>query len=567
MLFWKILFISPFILLFLYIIYLNYIAFRNSSIYYRLRYHTQGVHSQNITTQLNNKLILFVIIVFAIAIRFYFFIGFNFFDDQDYVMIAKMILDPGPYVGQTTPQLRLGIVYPLAWSFYLFGFNNFALIFYPMVCSVGGILLAFFLGKTFFNSKAGLLSAGFISFFPLDIIFSTVIHQDVPLSFFAALGITFFLIGVGEIGLRWRNKKLGRLFFFFMAGICTGVAYLIKVPGLIVLSFPFFYLIYSFITNGDKKRFLKNKMNYVGYCMILVGFLAVFSLESCHYKFLTGDWLHRFSVVWKYELSDADVAGYNQELDFYPKKMFLLNDDLMIDPEGHKYDNYYGFFFYFTVAGIMYVLFRRKHKIHIFLIWIFVFFLVLQFGTMSLTQYIPLHRLQRHLSVIIIPSAVILGAMYSDKSNPFWKWIRLVSYVFLLVSSVYFTHFTAVRLHANTSDIREVYNFLKTKDMKTIYADGGTREHLRFFFGFQKDDYFRHIIEMDCNTVRDAYVLVDSDPIVWYQGADPLFDEPSRGCLKNIPAHWKLIMVFNNNEYRKKFLTGYHFPRLFYVPS
>ena len=120
---------------------------------------------------MNNKntLILGVIIIFAIALRYTYFVGFNLSDDQFYIEIAHNLMhgnlgDHGVFAN------RIGMTYPLALMYSLFGVSDYTTTLYPMVCAIGSILLAYLGGSLFCSSTVGLIAAFLLSFYPLHIL-------------------------------------------------------------------------------------------------------------------------------------------------------------------------------------------------------------------------------------------------------------------------------------------------------------------------------------------------------------------------------------------------------------
>src|SRR3989344_3789202 len=99
---------------------------------------------------------LLLIILFALALRLYFFVGLNWSDDVAYVSIANEIL-AGNYHPTYPNAMRLMIVYPIAFFYLLFGVGTFSAVIYPLLTSILSIIIVFYFGKKFFNEKIALL--------------------------------------------------------------------------------------------------------------------------------------------------------------------------------------------------------------------------------------------------------------------------------------------------------------------------------------------------------------------------------------------------------------------------
>ena len=98
---------------------------------------------------LSNKKILFLIIIFAIFLRIHFFVGMAGYDDFLYSQLAYKIinqkfdiLEIGGYAGS-----RFSILLPVAVLFSLFGINEFSTLFSLFLCSIGNVILVFYIGE------------------------------------------------------------------------------------------------------------------------------------------------------------------------------------------------------------------------------------------------------------------------------------------------------------------------------------------------------------------------------------------------------------------------------------
>jgi len=92
-----------------------------------------------------------------------------------------------------TLEVRIGIIYATALSYSIFGVNDFSSVLFVLLTSLGSIILIFYFGKLLFDEKAGLMAAFLLSFFPLDIAYSTKLLTDLPSAFFMALGSLVFI--------------------------------------------------------------------------------------------------------------------------------------------------------------------------------------------------------------------------------------------------------------------------------------------------------------------------------------------------------------------------------------
>lgn len=51
--------------------------------------------------------------------------------------------------------MRIGLIFPTALFFFLFGINEISAILFPFLCSIGNIILIYYLGELLFNKNVG----------------------------------------------------------------------------------------------------------------------------------------------------------------------------------------------------------------------------------------------------------------------------------------------------------------------------------------------------------------------------------------------------------------------------
>lgn len=209
---------------------------------------------------------LVLIIGLSILIRMAFFTGFWGSDDVCYSGVANSILKGAYGISPHLVTFRVGLTYPTALFFCLFGVSERVAALFPILASVGCVLLACLIGRDLFNHKAGLLAGLLYAFFPLNVIFSTSLYPEVPTEFFLMLSLLFFLRGVLERAGS-RSVCLG---FLFLCGLSLGLGYLVKESVALMLFVYFGYFIYQLCANKKMRG---------DYLLIVFGFLLVFLAE------------------------------------------------------------------------------------------------------------------------------------------------------------------------------------------------------------------------------------------------------------------------------------------------
>ncbi|MCD6398739.1 MAG: glycosyltransferase family 39 protein, partial [Candidatus Aenigmarchaeota archaeon] len=254
---------------------------------------------------------LVLILVFALSLRLYFFVGLASADPQDdgiYMSNVHGILKgsyslsrynnlPEDYLANPaeTFSFRIGFLYPCVFFSILLGVTEFSITLWPLLCSLGMIVIGFYLGKMIFNENVGLISAFLISFFPLNVLYSTRIAVDIPLAFFSILSFYFFV----RAAFYEKNKR--DIIYFFLSGISLGLGYLTKSMAIILFLFYFAYFLYS----SYKNKKLEKSLIYV-----FLGFLIIFSIEGMYYYLETGNFLLHKDIttgayLFKYKIEGA----------------------------------------------------------------------------------------------------------------------------------------------------------------------------------------------------------------------------------------------------------------------
>ena len=268
---------------------------------------------------------LYYILILAVFLRLYFFVGPNMNDDIDYIFTASEVSKGRfyPIYGESINAIRTMITLPTALSFFLFGINELTAALYPLFCSVLTIIVTYLLAKLLFNKEVGLLSALLLSLFPLDIAFSTQIVPTTPLTLFLFSSLLFFLYAEKmKISKTRTNKKCN--IFYFLSGILLGLGYLTNI---MIFVLMFIFVVYFF---------WKRKFNSQ-YFLVAAGLILVILIEFTLMFIQTGNPFHRPGVIHATEV----MIETNTALEYYPRIMLTTNDVNYSSHEGNL-----GLYFY-----------------------------------------------------------------------------------------------------------------------------------------------------------------------------------------------------------------------------
>ncbi len=487
---------------------------------------------------------LLLIVMFALALRLWFFVGMEFFDDSMYLDYANKI-SKGVFVYPTwTWSARIGFYFPIALSFYVFGINDISASLFTLLSSLGSVVVIFYLGREFFGVKTGLLSAFLLSFFTLDILHSTTINPDIPVQFFIGLAFLIFIFAKKAE----EKKRLGRSrVLYFVSGCLTFYGYLIKEWALLII--PFLFILYTF---KSKKKISQN------YLFFIIGILLIFSVENIYFFSNTGQWLLGEKTR-QYAL--ANDMNYNYDSRFYPMSMLnLLNDNSNAFGQVQLFSwlndsiPAFGFFYYFIIIAAVYISARGFKNYYPIILWLVYTFIILEFGLhffcTTITKCVAdLHI--RYLTLLSMPAMLILGYFLSSIYKNHKKIVSFFIF-FLLITSFYYSKISAEFLKTGMDDIREEANYLKGIPEKKIYVpDGWHFGKIGFFLEYEKE---KMLIPYECQSIdcknpyydkggfiKDSYVII-GNPYSKVVDADikvyPDFNE-------NIPPKWKLLKTIS----------------------
>lgn len=155
-------------------------------------------------------------------------------DEGRYSEIAREMVATGDYI---TPRVN-GIAFldkPVLYywlqaaAIHLFGVNEWALRFFPMLLGVIGCLVSYVCGRLLFNKNTGRLAAIILATTPLYFACSHYADLDLEVAVFISCSLLFFITGV------FREGK-SRQYFLFAAYFAAACAFLTK--GMIGIVFP-----------------------------------------------------------------------------------------------------------------------------------------------------------------------------------------------------------------------------------------------------------------------------------------------------------------------------------------
>jgi 4-amino-4-deoxy-L-arabinose transferase-like glycosyltransferase len=354
--------------------------------------------------------------VLTLILALCFWRGMQATDDLGYAMKAMRLLGEGPPTIDTSHHRgRIGLTWPLAIIFSIFGVSDFSLSLLPLFGSVMTTPLVVLLGRHFFGWRVGFIAGLLYALFPLSLNYATFFVPEPILSFELSLASLLFLNAMSQEGQTANLQKL-------LAGILIGIAYLTTEAGALMLPVFFFYLLVA--------RQLGRQDGW-----LMAGFMMVLLLELLYSTAFYGHPLYRFTALGGGYINDPMLVSANQNL---TSRLIKGYPSLFVLPNFN-----FGLFGPLMIAGGIYGLvhFRRSS---FFLIWSIVILIFYNFMSVRMDRYVVLPVASRLILPACIPLLILSAKLLID----LWRWItaRLSSLIALkfLSRAIYLTGLMAL---------------------------------------------------------------------------------------------------------------------------
>ncbi len=474
------------------------------------------------------------IILFALVLRLFYFIGhlywepdpFIYWHNADAICRIRSIGDLAGYIKAADnfapPHFyhRYTIVFPVAAIFAIFGMSEFTGVLWGLICSVGEIAVIYLLGQKMFSRQVGLTAAALLSFYPLQVYYSTILSSDPILSFFVSLTVLFFLMGLDS-----KSKLAG--IYYILSGLGLWAVFVTKAYGVLILP-----VLGTMVLIYKPARKL--------YWLALLSFVVILGLNEIFEYWMTGE----FFYAWK--ALRVLQSWHGRALIYYLPYFFpIFNQNTLFNESGlFPYVAFPLLFFYF---------FRPKKNLLPIMTWLLLFYLYLEFGSLELTQYKLVNKYPRFMLVVTGPVILFIayylvelwqgtGDLLGKLSKRGREVIVMAVMLGLMSTSVWENYLlygsmqdSFNREHRHIAQIGEYLR--QSAPGKEVYipASYQWKWRLPYYLGF--DSGYR-INEMKdfrlLSSIRQAYVILDREV---------LEKEKINFSLDDIPLNWRLLKV------------------------
>ncbi|MBC7636996.1 MAG: glycosyltransferase family 39 protein [Acetobacteraceae bacterium] len=420
---------------------------------------------------------LAVIVAGAFLLRLVFGAGMSGNDDLTLGNIALALLERGPELPKMHYEARLGLTYPLAAVFWVFGHGVWQLILLPMIFSMAGIWLAFWIGRDLFDAQTGLVAAAVVAFYRMDARFAALFFPDI----FHGVAMA----GAFALALAARHSPRGDL-LAVIAGTAWAYAYYVKVDAF----FLCFVLFYAAMAGFVLWRHLAIVFCTTG---VLVG------VELATYGLMLGRPFYHAELD-KIASNEIGAEKYQNMLAI-PKAMFIT-----------VYST--GLSFYLLVFSIVAAVLRKNCAAQMLTAYVLVFFLWIYLGVDPFgPKIVGKPQLARYLEVFAVPMAVLNGwglmLIYRRFSRPG----AVVISVCAAMIAIAFMAFDGISFQAARAT-RDALARIQRDNFFPLHSDfqsGGIIEFLLRGTPHQND--YTDIQSYDFLTGKGAFKTIDKDRV------------------------------------------------------
>jgi 4-amino-4-deoxy-L-arabinose transferase-like glycosyltransferase len=495
-----------------------------------------------------------------LVLRTVYWNGYYIEDAPLYVTDATYLAVGNYHARSYVNGLNVGTYGPVAVALALFGKSEIALSLWPMFCSFLGLVSLATAAAILFGRRFALLAALLYATHPGDVFFSTVVMPDAVQA--GWLAFSMFLVVCAYAGPSSRRQWM-----VAAAGMAMGFCHLIRANGAILLPIGVVGVV---LLARQWKRDSLNSVTRAA-LIFLAGWSIVLAVEGLAYFWAVGDFFHRMHVVNAHygTLESIAAQGLNTNQSTIPSSIF---PPLLWWRYGgwgtiNQEQAYHGLIFCFAlgalVAGALAFAFAKASApepiVSGFILGAFWFawpLLYHQFGSQSLTHFVPIHRLSRHL-VLYAPGAMFLTVAAcallaevasSSRVRLLRSHLATATAVAMLAVHLAFNWYGA-RIASHTyQEVRATYERIRDHlpaDVRTIIGDPSDLGFFDFWLnplGVERVRIMAFANYSHCDQIAGGVVLTRSNS-GWIGLAAPSIREAVTRlpCLLQPPAGWRLL--------------------------
>jgi hypothetical protein len=384
----------------------------------------------------------------ALAPRLYWASGIGLADDWVFRGEVASILNGHVFLDNQAYRFTWWI--PTALSCRIFGLTEFGLIAPFTLTATLGVALVYLLGKAVWDRSVGIAAALLLAVTPLDFAWSTMMTNDIMLSFWSGVTILCALRAVASDDPAWRRR------LWILAGGAFWLAYHVKLSAVFLLP------VVGVLCLAHRARIDRHALCFVATVAVLV------ALSSLMLYVFTGDPIFHYTAELAFQgLSGPDAANRRLEWSqfwYFPRQILAPN---------HLGDFAFSVYAYVLAAGALFGRLLGLTGSRVVVAWLLFVFLGTQFNIQrSEGIWVSGFRNVRHLHGIVYP-LVLLTAAYLMALRRRWRPAADVLAVALLIFGAWQSTATARKTQIAFADRRQACARLLPLADKPRYADDG----------------------------------------------------------------------------------------------
>jgi 4-amino-4-deoxy-L-arabinose transferase-like glycosyltransferase len=455
--------------------------------------------------------------------------------------------------------LNVGTYLPVAVPIRLFGKSEIALSLWPLFCSLLGVVSIAGAAAILFGRAFGFLAALLYATYPGDVFFSTVVMPDSIQAGWLTFSIFLVVLAyAGPFPRRYLRLATG--------GVAMGCCHLIRANDVILVVVGVSAVVlFSIVWKHEPAPATAR-----GCVAYLAGWLLVNALEGLVYLWAAGDFFHRLHVITRHYGSPDSIQqwGLNVDARTIPFSIFPPLQWWILGGWGHLNQDqaYHALTFLLALASLVtagIALSSMKGRASdralagfaFSVLWFSWPLLYHQFGSQSLTHFVAMHRLSRHL-VVYAPGALfatVAGLFLIKEAASKWRSAvaqRALTAAALAILLIHLNlgwkgeqiaHDSYQRIKGTYARIRERL----PSGVQTIVADPGDLCFFDFWLNPLGAEHIKVVAFANysrCEELQSGVVLTHSNPGWQGMSAPAIRDTVNRlPCLLYPPESWRLL--------------------------
>jgi hypothetical protein len=489
-------------------------------------------------------LLLVLVLALAAGIRLVFSVGLFSSDEANYLRNAaawwtgRFDMRDALFLHDTRPVMFA----PVAWSFAAFGVSEATALLWPFVASLVVVACVYLTTLRLFGRETAVYAAFFAAFLPLLVEESTRLLPGVVMNMMIALCALFFVV----------SEQVGRGRWLWLA--LSGVAYgALQIAGELGIVLGCLFLAAVIVWR---------RYSVWTYWPAVLGVVGISVVVGVYFWAGTGDPLFKIGLSKRLIVQIKEAAPHQP---LYYVKVFV------VPWIGH------GGIFYLTGIGCIAGLVARRREALFVALWIALTWALIEFGSVSLSEYRQLSKEVRCLSVVSVPSVILAGygMAWIRQTLSRRRWSRgegipvgsvIIVSLLIAIGSVWTLDTRKGRLSESRVGVRKVRDHVRRYDGRPIYITHWLwNTEVGFSLGFDEAYYPSgyapyHVVNLATadSTSLNRYVqtlrpgetigpglLIHDERLFqasrgeWRTGSVGLGEIPD--VLVDIPGQWRLI--------------------------